>query len=808
MWRRATPVSGMSDLFSFFGVEIEEAKVEKKQEGKKGSKSKKETGSTKEVKKELYQTPIVIYTGFSKPYVIEEDMVDQEKVELAKIRSVVVNAFEEFTEGLLVLKPMKEEKNAFRATFQEGKSVLKGSVELTTASRMKLGHYVYDLASVMTDVTCSVEVSVLQKLVFDTTPAFGEDCKIYHSGDVLVPGIVPAAMKLEGFPVRLTVLGREVLKITAEDYQEQLTIDSGKEAEALDKVVPQSGVLERIIARMFPEFKGVTALKGVGVNEGSVFLKEEKDVTTPTKTLYPTDYTLSLIWTKIPLTPEDFGGKDEVEEKEIFAFLGKDYPEYSKERTTLSMDKKKKLIIPILKGSTKGAELITDPKQLVSILNKEYALCYFLKDDIKYRIEKKNEATYMAEVQTETVYGKGTFTSHLPKIPASIFMEMKLFFGEVTELWNTEAMVQLFWDVERESYFLYYPSQKVGGTFVHATRNHEMEATYVLVGDFHSHGRLNCSFSGTDNEDEKGTRLYGVFYDYQEGAFSLDLRMGCGGYFLSLRERAEEFIETDVLDQAVVEEIKKEVVVHLQSIEREKKEAVIDYVSVVKNASMGLYHQTDERGGVVLCSIEGLESLKEGFYCVPYGITEIATCSVRGVMTLVIPSTVTLIRSGAFLQAEAQRIVFAHKHNSLVIEDGAFLQHQVLVYHEPSLKPVFLGKGQPEFQQEDLITGRELEVEFMYYGQRCTSRCYLDGVDGESEPSCDIAVYYDVYDRDNQELDGGTFECSSYMNSIPVLEQHLHALMEYIWWHNPIKDCQITGVTLVEKDETTNESII
>lgn len=54
------------------------------------------------------------------------------------------------------------------------------------------------------------------------------------------------------------------------------------------------------------------------------------------------------------ITSDDMGGHEEVTLEQVRGFLENDYPELSKDRTSMEYDKDKHLIVPILKSSRKG----------------------------------------------------------------------------------------------------------------------------------------------------------------------------------------------------------------------------------------------------------------------------------------------------------------------------------------------------------------------------------------------------------------------------------------------------------------------
>ena len=94
----------------------------------------------------------------------------------------------------------------------------------------------------------------------------------------------------------------------------------------------------------------------------------QKAAATVKEELYPTDASVSLIFTKLQLTSSMFGGKKEITKKELLKHIAKQYPEYSPERTELIYDKKQKLIIPSFKSGKRGS--------------------YFLNDNEEYRLEE------------------------------------------------------------------------------------------------------------------------------------------------------------------------------------------------------------------------------------------------------------------------------------------------------------------------------------------------------------------------------------------------------------------------------------
>ena len=62
-----------------------------------------------------------------------------------------------------------------------------------------------------------------------------------------------------------------------------------------------------------------------------------------------------------------------------------------------------------------------------------------------------------------------------------------------------------------------------------------------MVAEFHSHGRMRAFFSGADDQDEQGFRIYGVLGNLDQPTAQIAVRIGIYGHFqeLNLREVIE-----------------------------------------------------------------------------------------------------------------------------------------------------------------------------------------------------------------------------------------------------------------------------
>lgn len=219
------------------------------------------------------------------------------------------------------------------------------------------------------------------------------------------------------------------------------------------------------------------------------------------------------------LTTEDFKGSSSATLEEIRFVIEQVYPEFSKERTEMIYDERG-FVIPVLKGSRKGMIISCNRK------NQGFYEVDGL-DGHSYRIEQMPYGCFDCRDDGETV----DFHLMADKIPKKILMDIFSFF-QLTP--NKEAAIQIFYDIEKKSYELYYPRQTVTASSVVFQRNYDMELKKILVMDAHSHGKMPAFFSSIDNHDEKGTRLFLVCGNLDRKQPSYKLRAGIVGNYKTL----------------------------------------------------------------------------------------------------------------------------------------------------------------------------------------------------------------------------------------------------------------------------------
>jgi PRTRC genetic system protein A len=154
------------------------------------------------------------------------------------------------------------------------------------------------------------------------------------------------------------------------------------------------------------------------------------------------------------------------------------------------------------------------------------------------------------------------FHPALPKIPWELFEKAISFFRAVMQRHgNAEAYIQFFWNREEGKYFAHVPEQFVSGGHVSFNRDAEMELKHVLVMEAHSHNTMGAFFSGTDNADEQGDRLFMVVGRLDRRIPQVLVRYGMAGH--------HDLLDIEAVFEAPVEEESKQS--WLEQVQPERK---------------------------------------------------------------------------------------------------------------------------------------------------------------------------------------------------------------------------------------------
>lgn len=160
--------------------------------------------------------------------------------------------------------------------------------------------------------------------------------------------------------------------------------------------------------------------------------------------------------------------------------------------------------------------------------------------------QRRNEIgcfTAPAENVREFENIQAEFKMALPKIPAHIFSKVMGFFKSISDELHYEVLVHILYDTEEKEYIIKVPKQRISEASVNSETDEPYPDRYIHVMDFHSHNTMPAVFSGTDNADEKETRLYAVAGRFNRTFPEITVRAGCAGKFIPLNP--EDVFEGD-----------------------------------------------------------------------------------------------------------------------------------------------------------------------------------------------------------------------------------------------------------------------
>ena len=216
-------------------------------------------------------------------------------------------------------------------------------------------------------------------------------------------------------------------------------------------------------------------------------------------------------------------------------------------------DKNPECIVKLFKKAQTKGEALSGIKELcltkaeAAQTNKPIVLLPS-KDGRVYE-QRRNEIgcfTAPAENVREFEDIRAEFKMALPKIPAHIFSKVMGFFKSISDELHYEVLVHILYDTEEKEYIIKVPKQRISEASVNSETDEPYPDRYIHVMDFHSHNTMPAVFSGTDNADEKETRLYAVAGRFNRTLPEITVRAGCAGKFIPLNP--EDVFEGDFFD--------------------------------------------------------------------------------------------------------------------------------------------------------------------------------------------------------------------------------------------------------------------
>lgn len=568
----------MLDAFDIFGLEMsdemKESMIPKEKAAEKKVADKKEGKKTTSKKIDSVTLPVTVVTGYGRNFTLTDTAFPNKKPEdvtVSDVKAAVAKVIKGLS-GSYIRAGRKDDKTVY-VTVNSNYAVYKGKITLKDNSKCYIQETEISLDDIKTEAECEIEIEKFLGYLTEKYPGFTFSVVKDKDDLFLIPGMEDAEKEVK-LPVTIKVFGRDDVTLTKEDFVKPVTKSEEPAEEELEEevfeeeeVVPDTAKtinsvslsdVQKKFVEKYPEWdKAVKLMKGTQNEKaaGTVlvarFIQYNEYVpmtSTPKKEeTYPTDATVSMIFRRIQLSPADFGGKTEINKKELCQFLAKDYPEFEADRTWIVYDKDKKLIMPQVKGSGKGASSFSSFSEAEEAAeNEEYFLCSFRENGKSFRMEK---TAISMTVATESG-DEGTFRWYLKKIPGAVFKAVRDFFKMVADKHNSEALVWIYYHPTDESYEIYVPTQRCTVTSVNELEFPVDTEERYRVMDIHSHGNIGAFFSSQDNRDEKGNRLFGVWGNFRtEPVFKL--RAGTGGkYFYlnaedvfdDLTEETDEFL--------------------------------------------------------------------------------------------------------------------------------------------------------------------------------------------------------------------------------------------------------------------------
>lgn len=153
---------------------------------------------------------------------------------------------------------------------------------------------------------------------------------------------------------------------------------------------------------------------------------------------------------------------------------------------------------------------------------------------------------------------------NVPRIPAALLGTTVAFFRQIYKKHSSEVFLQFFYDTKEDDYVVHCPKQ----TITMASVKYENDDLFsdegkILVFEIHSHGNMNAFFSGTDDNDEKADRFYGVIGNIDNFFPDLKLRLSVGGHKTEvdvedLFDLDEEMYHAESYPKDWIDRIKKE----------------------------------------------------------------------------------------------------------------------------------------------------------------------------------------------------------------------------------------------------------
>jgi len=152
-----------------------------------------------------------------------------------------------------------------------------------------------------------------------------------------------------------------------------------------------------------------------------------------------------------------------------------------------------------------------------------------------WEIRKNQIGTFVSQIAEVAIPGlaKDLFEGiylDVNQISKESLFQIITFFKDIAErMHNAEALVYGYYHLTTKTWLLDVPKQQVSGGGVKAEPSPELERAssgYIRVFDIHSHNSMPAFFSGTDNKDEAGDKIYLVVGKIDDKVPQINIRGG------------------------------------------------------------------------------------------------------------------------------------------------------------------------------------------------------------------------------------------------------------------------------------------
>ncbi len=223
------------------------------------------------------------------------------------------------------------------------------------------------------------------------------------------------------------------------------------------------------------------------------------------------------------LKPEDFGGKEVLDENDIVNFLKAKHRLFRQSNRQLNIlfDREARRIGVAVVSGKKGAAIAAPSSRIIDF-------SMWLASHTR-RVEETALGIFKGLQNDKTLEVSNLeFNMKLPKIPR-LFLETII--SEFREDLSKENMVQIYWSKDKQEFYMVKPEATYSKVAVSYKMGHTND---ILVISIHSHNTMNAFFSEIDDADEIYTGLFGVIGNLDKSFPSMCFRAGMEGCFKPL----------------------------------------------------------------------------------------------------------------------------------------------------------------------------------------------------------------------------------------------------------------------------------